>query len=78
MSDPELNKYILYIYDNINELKHNFRIEVLQMILYSNIDESKIVEKGGGSSIKFADMDAPLIKSIYNFIQTKMEYMPNY
>lgn len=73
MSVGELDKYIIYIYDNINELKLDYRTEVLQMILYSNIDDEKIVEKGNGCSIKFSDMDSTLIKNIYNFIYKKLE-----
>lgn len=69
----ELEKYIIYINDNINELKTDYRVEVLQMILYSSIDDSKVVEKGNGCSIKYADMSPDLIKTIYNFIQMKME-----
>lgn len=73
MTTNEIDKYIVYINDNINELRLNFRIEVLQMILYSNIDDEKIVEKGSGCSIKFADLDQSLIKNIYNFIYKKIE-----
>ncbi|MGL5934906.1 MAG: hypothetical protein ACRCZI_04710 [Cetobacterium sp.] len=74
MEEKELHKYIIYINDNINELKTDYRVEILQMILYSNIEDAKIVEKGNGSSIKFSDLESGLIKNIYNFIKTKIDY----
>lgn len=73
MTITENNKHIIYINDNINELKPNYRKEILQMIIYSNTDYDKIVDKGNGSQVKFADIDPLLIKSIYNFIYKKME-----
>lgn len=66
-------KYINYINDNINELKLSFRKEILQIILYSNIDDDKVVEKGSGTQIKFSDIDPILLKNIYNFIYKKIE-----
>lgn len=73
MSNDERNKYIVYINENINELTFNFRKEVLQMILYSSIDESKIIEKGSGTQLKYANIDSALLKSIYNYIYNKIE-----
>ena len=70
-TDADRCKYINYINDNINELKINFRKEVLQMIKYSDILDDKIVEKGNGSQVKYSDIDNNLLKSIYNFIQNK-------
>lgn len=67
------SKYISFIHNNINELKLNYRKEILQMILYSNIDDEKIVEKGNGTQIKFSDIDSILLKNIYNFIYMKLE-----
>jgi hypothetical protein len=66
-------KYINYINDNINELNPKFRKEVLQMLIYSNIDDDKIVAKGSGTQIKFADIDQSVLISIYNFIYKKIE-----
>ena len=73
MSDINTSKYISYINDNINELKLSFRKEILQIILYSNIDDDKIVEKGSGTQIKFSDIDPILLKNIYNYIYKKIE-----
>ncbi len=73
ISKQKINQYILYIYDNINELKVNHRKEVLQIILGADIDPEKVVEKGNGTQIKFADMDAVLLQKIYNYIYNKLE-----
>jgi len=73
MTNVANTKYINYINDNINELKLSFRKEILQIILYSNIDDDKVVEKGSGTQIKFSDIDPILLKNIYNFIFKKIE-----
>jgi hypothetical protein len=73
ITKQKLNQYILYINDNVNELKLNHRKDVLQMIMGSEIDDDKIVEKGNGTQIKFSDIDSELIQSIYNFIYNKLE-----
>jgi len=70
------NKYIVYINDNIDELKLNFRKEILQMIIYS-MESGKILEKGNGTQVKFADIDLPLLKNIYNYVYKKLE-SPNH
>lgn len=71
--DINTNKYVTYIYDNINELKLSFRKEILQIILYSSIEDEKIVEKGSGTQIKFSDIDPILLKNVYNYIYKKIE-----
>ncbi len=68
-----INKYILYISDNVNELKINHRKELLQIIIGADIDSNRIVEKGNGTQIRFADMDSQLIYTIYNYIYNKLE-----
>lgn len=73
LTENDKNKYILYICDNINELKLNNRREILQMIMYANIDSDKIIEKGNGTQIKFADISDILLKNIYNYIYNKFE-----
>jgi len=72
----DINKYIIYINDNIQELKLNFRKEILQIILCSNINHSKILEKGSGTQIKYSDIDGSLLKIIYNNIYNKIEKSP--
>lgn len=43
------------------------------MILYSNIDDEKVVEKGNGTQVKFSDMDPILLKNLYNYVLKKIE-----
>ena len=74
MHDSERNKYIIFIDENINELKFDFRKEVLQILLYAFIDDDeKIIEKGSGTQIKYDNIDSVLLKNIYNFIRNKIE-----
>jgi hypothetical protein len=74
MNKPlDKNTIIMYITDTISELKLTHRIEILQMIIYSNIDSSKIVEKGGGTQIKFSDLSDTILENIYNYIYNKYE-----
>jgi hypothetical protein len=77
LSKQKINQYILYISDNINELKINHRKEVLQMIIGSEIEDDKIVEKGNGTQIKFVDIDMQLLQNIYNFLYNKLENTAN-
>lgn len=64
---------VRYICENINELRRNFRKEILQIMLGSQIPESKIYEKGGGTQIKVADIPKELINTVYNYIKKKLE-----
>jgi hypothetical protein len=64
---------IRFICENINELRRNFRKEILQIMLGSQIPESKIYEKGGGTQIKISDVPKELINTIYNYIGKKLE-----
>ena len=73
----ERNKMIIYINDNIQELKLNHRKEILQILLCSNIDQKKILEKGSGTQIKFSDIDSSLLKVVYNNIYMKIEKSSN-
>ena len=74
MTEQDLNKEtqshkIRFICENINELRRNFRKEILQIMLGSQIPESKIYEKGGGTQIKISDIPVELINTIYNYIK---------
>ncbi len=73
LSKQTLNKYIIYINDNINELKLNHRKEVLQIIIGSDIEDEKIVEKGNGTQVRYVDIDGLLLKKIYNYMFNKLE-----
>jgi hypothetical protein len=64
---------IRFICENINDLRKNFRKEILQIMLGSQIPESKIYEKGGGTQIKIIDIPNELINTIYNYIGKKIE-----
>ena len=73
-SESENQDYkIRFICENINELRRNFRKEILQIIMGSQIPESKIYEKGGGVQIKIIDIPKELINNIYNYIDKKIE-----
>lgn len=69
----EKNKYILYIDDNINDLKLSYKKEILQMIIYSNINDDKIETKPNGTLIRFSDINNNLLKNIYTYIFNKIE-----
>lgn len=64
---------IRFICENINELRRNFRKEILQIMLGSQIPEDKIYEKGGGTQMKISDIPKELINTIYNYIGKKIE-----
>jgi hypothetical protein len=42
-------------------------------MLGSQIPESKIYEKGGGTQIKIVDIPKELINTIYNYVKKKLE-----
>lgn len=66
-------KYIIFIYDHINELKPKFRKEILQMILCS-ISEDKVEEKNKkGTFIKFDHLNDQILLNINNYISNKLE-----
>jgi len=67
------NKYVYYVNDHVGKIKTNYRKELLQIILCSNIDENKIIEKGNGTQIKFSDINNDLLQKIYNYIYNKVE-----
>ena len=72
-NDPDQDLKIRFICENINDLRRNFRKEILQIMLGSQIPESKIYEKGGGTQIKIVDIPKELINTIYNYVKKKLE-----
>ena len=72
-NDPDLDVKIRFICENINDLRRNFRKEILQIMLGSQIPESRIYEKGGGTQIKISDIPKELINTIYNYVKKKLE-----
>ena len=71
--DPDQDLKIRFICENINDLRRNFRREILQIMLGSQIPEHKIYEKGGGTQIKISDIPRELINTIYNYVKKKLE-----
>lgn len=65
---------VRFICENINELRRTFRREILQIMLGSQIPETKIYEKGGGTQIKVSDIPKELINTIYNYVNKKLEF----
>ncbi len=63
---------ITYICDNINELNKIYRKEILQILLSSQSTEDKLLEKGGGTQIKFSEIPDELLNNIYNYILHKV------
>jgi hypothetical protein len=72
MSNVNTKKYINYISDTINDLPFLAKVEILQMIIY-DIEDEKIIEKGNGTQIKFADINQETLLKIYNNIFKKSE-----
>jgi DNA polymerase III alpha subunit (gram-positive type) len=64
--------YINYICDNVNELEHETRVSVLQMIFNSS-SRCKIKEKGSGVQIKISDLSESLIIKLHSYIHEKIE-----
>ena len=64
MNEYSREDYIQYIDDNVKDLTYNHRKEVLQMIIYSDVDEEKIVEKNEGTEIKYESINEQLLKNI--------------
>jgi hypothetical protein len=62
-----------FICDNINELRRNYRKEILQTMIGSQIPKNKIDEKGGGTQVKIVDIPKELINIMYNYIKKKIE-----
>ena len=64
---------ILQIKQQSGELNINERKDILQMIVNSGIEDSKIQTKGRGTQIKFADIPPETIISMHKYIQTKID-----
>ena len=84
MSDININTYISYIKQYINDLSLSDKKDVLQLIMNSNIEDNKIQTKGDGTQIKFKDIPVNIIISIYNYMHNKintklneLEYFPD-
>lgn len=85
MSGGSVADIIKYIKYNVGELSNQERMDILQMIVNSSIDDNKIQTKGDGTQIKFRDMPKDLIYRIHTYIQNKLssklnelQYFPDY
>ena len=63
-----------YINQNVDEISLDERKMVLKMVIDHSVEDSKIQTKGNGTMIAYKDMSKPLIISLYNFIQSKINY----
>jgi hypothetical protein len=55
------NIYVIYIIDNINDLNFKDKVDILYILIDSQMPLSKIIEKGSGTQIKFDDMSDKII-----------------
>jgi hypothetical protein len=69
----ELLNIILYIKQKIGDMSQMERKDILQMIMNSGIDDSKIHSKGSGTQIKFKDIPKESLCTIYNYMQNKIK-----
>lgn len=73
MSDKiSITDIVKYIKFNVDYLSMNERQDILQMIINSSIEDSKIQTKGNGTQIKFRDIPQSVLSMIYSYIQTKL------
>jgi hypothetical protein len=72
MSDSNFSTIVKYIKHNVGDLSVTERQDILQMIVNSSIDDSKIQTKGNGTQIKIRDIPRPTVYMIHNYIQTKL------
>jgi hypothetical protein len=66
-----------YINQNVDEISLDERKMVLKMIIDHSVEDSKIHTKGNGTMISYKDMSKSLIISLYNFIQSKINFKLN-
>jgi hypothetical protein len=71
------NIYVIYIIDNINDLNFKDKVDILYILIDSQMPLSKIIEKGSGTQIKFDDMSDKIIYKIYNFIYNRINLESN-
>jgi hypothetical protein len=75
MSDKKTDiiEMILFIQQRVGDLSLTEKKDIYQIINNSNVEDSKIQEKGGGIQIKFKNIPSPTIVEIYNFIKKSIE-----
>jgi hypothetical protein len=62
--------HITYIKNHVHDLTIQERLDVLNLIINSPINDNKIYSKGNGTMIRFEDMTNETIWNIYNKIKT--------
>lgn len=76
-TDERLNEVVRFINYNIVSMSKSDKEEILQMIFMSDIDESKIQDKGGGAQVKFKDIPVNVILDIHKKMEQKLEKKKN-
>lgn len=70
--DSQIIEMIIYVKQKIDELSLNERRDILQILINNGL-EDKIIEKGGGSQIKFKEIPRSIIVDIHKYAKTKIE-----
>jgi hypothetical protein len=66
---------LIFITDNVDNLRKEYRVELLQIILGTQTTADKVQEKGSGTQIKTKDIQNDLVNALFNFVKTKIEKM---
>lgn len=64
---------IKFIKQQVNLLTVEERNSILQTLLNSSIDESKIQEKGDGTQIKWCYIPDSILAVIYNYVKNRLD-----
>ena len=68
----ELLDMISYIRQKVGDLNVSERKEILQTLINSGVENSKIHSKGRGTQIKFVDIPIESIINIHEYIKSKI------
>ncbi len=68
----EIIDMIMYITQTVPDVSHQDHKEILRIIQKSGIDDSKVQKKGGGTQVKFKDMQYETIVNIHTFLTKKI------
>jgi hypothetical protein len=64
---------LIYVCDNINELSFDDKLEMLKIIMRSDIDPDKVQEKGNGTQITTKNLSDKTVSSLYSFVNQKID-----
>ena len=74
MSVKQDSKEIIkYIKHNIKDMDMDEKHGILQILMNSSIDDSKLQTKGDGTQIKFCDIPDSVLTIVYNYIKNKID-----